>query len=119
MARQTLTKQAPKGPYVALPVTANSLDLAFSAADATNKEEFVTGADSLLIVWNTHATTPYTFTISSVADDKKRTGDIGPYTLQAGEHAQYRLKKTGFMQSNGKIYMEAENAAIKFAVIEL
>lgn len=119
MPRQTLTRQTPVGPYPALPVVANSLDLVWTAADATNKEQFIPDADNLILVWNTHATTAYTFTITSVVDERNRTGDIGPFTLQAGEIAAYRLQKSGFLQSDGYIYMEANNAAVKYAIIKL
>ena len=37
MARQTLNKVSPLGPYPTLPVAANALDLPFTAADVTNK----------------------------------------------------------------------------------
>lgn len=119
MARQTLTKQTPKGPYPTLPVAANSLDLTFTAADATNKEQFVPGNDTLVVVKNEHATLAKTVTFTSKADDKNRTGDVGPYSIGAGEIATFRFKKAGWMQSDGKIYMEAESSDIKYAVIQL
>jgi hypothetical protein len=119
MARQLLTKLVPVGPYPALPVVANSLDLPFTAANATDKEHFIPGNDSLLIVKNDHATLAKTFIITSKANEMNRTGDVGPYSLGAGEHAVFRLKKSGWMQSDGKIRIEAESSDIKFAVIQL
>jgi hypothetical protein len=119
MPRQTLTKITPVGPYPTLPVSANSLDITFTAADTVNKEQFAAGADTLVLVWNTHATTTYTVTITSVADDKGRTGDVTTYSLSAGEIAAFRIRKPGWMQSDGNIYMEASNAAIKYAVLAL
>lgn len=118
MARQTLSKQTPKGPYPALPVSANALDLAFTAADATNKEQFVPGNDTLVIFKN-DGVAAKTITLSSKADEKNRTGDVTTYSLGAGELAMFRFKKSGWMQSDGKIYMEAESSDIKYAVIQL
>lgn len=119
MARQTLTKGTPVGPYPTLPVTADSLDIAFTAADATNKEQFAPSGDDLIIAWNSGAS-PYTITITSVADPvTKRTGDITTYSLAAGDHAAFRIKKQGWMQSDGMVYIEASNAAVKWSVLQL
>lgn len=118
MPRVTVTKTAVQGPYVALPVVADSLDVALLAADVANKNQFAPTGDDILIVQNSGAS-PYTFTISSVADALKRTGDVGPYTIAAGEIAAYRIKIDGWKQSDGNVYIEASNAAVKFAVISL
>ncbi len=118
MARQTLTKQTPKGPYPALPVSANSLDMTFTAADATNKEQFVPGNDTLVVVKN-EGVVARTVTFTSKADEKNRSGDVTAYSLGAGELAMFRFKKAGWMQSDGNIHMEAEHADIKYAVIQL
>jgi hypothetical protein len=117
MTRAVLTKTTLKGPFPTLPVTADSLDVTFTAANAANKEEFLPSGNDIVLAWNTDGATPYTFTISSVADPQLRTGDIGPYTLAAGEIAAFKLKSLGFTQTDGYIYLEASNAAIKFAVI--
>lgn len=119
MARQTLAKQTPVGPYPTLPVAANSLDLTWTAADATNKEQIVAEADILVLVWNTHATNPYTVTFTSAPDARGRSGDVGPYTLQAADIAAFRFRKPGWMQTDLNIYLEANNAAVKYAVLKL
>jgi hypothetical protein len=118
MARQTLIKQTPKGPYPALPIAADALDVAFVAADATNKEQFVPGNDTLVLVKNDGAGAR-TVTFTSAKDDKNRTGDVTAYSIGAGKIAAFRFKKPGWMQSDGRIYMEAEHAEIKYAVIQL
>lgn len=118
MARQTLTKQTPKGPYPTLPVTANALDVAFTAADPTNKEQFVPSNDILVLIKN-DAVAAKTVTFTSVKDERNRTGDVTAYSVGAGEIAMFRFKKAGWMQSDGKIYMEAESSDIKYAVIQL
>jgi len=40
-------------------------------------------------------------------------------SLGAGEIAMFRFKKSGWMQADGKIYMEAESTDISYAVIQL
>src|SRR5690242_19690348 len=76
---------------------ANSLDEIWVAPTA-----FVDGIDFLqtgrevIHVMNTHASSPFTFTVKSISDPLKRTGDIGPYTLQAGEVCCFVLPFSGF-----------------------
>lgn len=120
MARQTLSKLTALGSYPVLPLTANSADLPMTAADATNKEQFVATGKDLIIVHNTGASA-YTVTVTSVLDVRNnRTGDIATYSLGAGEYAAIGpLEKMGWMQSDGKIYIEASNAAVKFGVVAL
>lgn len=118
MARQTVDKQIPLGPYPTLPVGAGTMTLTETAADATNKEQFVPSGDDLVIAHNTGAS-PYPITFTSVADELKRTGDVSSYSLAAGAIAAFRIKKPGWMQPDGKVYIEAGNAAIKWAVLQL
>jgi hypothetical protein len=72
-----------------------------------------------VIVQNTHAATLYTCTITSKADGLGRTGDIGPYDLAATEIAAFLLFRSGWRQDDGMLYFEANNAAVKFAVIPI
>lgn len=119
MARQTLTKKTAPGSYPSLPISANALDLAFAAADATNKEQFAASGNDLVIAFNSGASA-YTVTVTSVKDEKNRTGDISAYSIGAGEYAVLGpFKSAGWKQTDGNIYLEAENAAVKFAVIAL
>lgn len=119
MPRQTLTKTTTKGPYPALPVAANSLDIPFTAADTVNKEQFVPSGNDLVLVWNTDPVDPHTVTFNSAPDEKKRTGDIPTYSIGAGEVAQFRFRKPGWRQSDGMIYMEASDPAIQYTVLQL
>lgn len=119
MPRQTLTPKTALGSYPSLPIAADAADLAFTAADATNKEQFTASGNDLLVAYNSGAS-PRTITITSVADEKGRTGDITTYSLAAGEFAVFGpLKKAGWMQSDGKIYMEASHAEVKWAIVAL
>ena len=123
MARNTLTKVTPVGPYPTLQPAVNSLDLTFTAADVAGdpiKEQFVPSGDDLLLVWNKHATLAKTFTISSAADDRRRTGDITAYSVGVGEIAGFRFKKqVGWRQTDGYVYIEGESADIFFCVVQL
>lgn len=118
MPRVTLPKQVPYGPYPSLPLSANALDLVMTAADTVNKEQFAPSGDDLVIVQNSGAS-PYTITFTSVADEFKRTGDVTAFSLAAGDICAFRFKRPGWMQSDGFIYIEASNAAVKWAVIQL
>lgn len=118
MARQTLTKTTIVGPYPAS-VPADSLDLNLQAADPVNFNQFSPGGDDLLIVQNSHAANPYTFTLTSAPDAFNRSGDITTYSLAAGEIAAFRVKTMGWVQTDGKVYLAGSNAAIKFAVVAL
>lgn len=118
MARTDLTKTTLVGPYPALPVTAELLDAVFAAADVANKNQVAASGDDLILAWNSGAA-PYTITITSVVDDYKRTGDITTYSLAAADIAAFRIKNPGWRQTDGKIYLEASNVAVKFAVMAL
>lgn len=123
MARNTLTKITPVGPYPTLPVAANALDLTFTAADVSGdpiKEQFVPSGKDLLLVWNKHATLARTFTITSKADDRNRTGDIAAFSLGVGEIAAFYFKdQVGWRQNDGFVYIEGESADIFFCVLQV
>jgi len=120
MARQTLTKLTALGTFPALQPAANSADLTMTAADTVNKEQFVASGNDLIIAHNTGAS-PHTITVTSVADGQtKRTGDITAYSLGAGEYAALGpFAKQGWVQADGKIYLEANHAEVKFGVVQL
>lgn len=120
MARATLTKTTPLGSKSSL-YTANAADITFAAANVSDKNQFVASGKDLVLAWNSNPTNPYTVTITSVADPTYgRTGDITTYSLAAGEIACFGpLVLEGWSQTDGKIYLEASNAAIKFAVLTL
>lgn len=118
MARTALTKTTIVGPYP-VSVPADSLDLNLQAADVSNMNQFSPSGDDLLIVQNSHASTAYTFTLTSAPDAFNRSSDITTYSLAAGEIAMFRIKTLGWVQTDGKVYLAASNAAIKFAVVAL
>ena len=119
MPRTDITVQTPKGPYPALPVAANALDITETVADVGNLNQFTFTGKELIIVRNVNAGAQ-TVTLTSAADDKGRTGDITAFSLGAGEMAAFLATQlTGWAQSDGKFYLAGSHADIKFAILRL
>ncbi len=119
MPKTTINRITPVGPYPAT-VPANSLDIAFTAADVANGNQVKITGRELLLVKNSDPANPYTFTLDSVPDGCNREGDITAYSLAAGEYAAFWLGSiTGWRQVDGYLYLNANNAAILFAIIAI
>lgn len=119
MARTTLTRTAPLGPYPSLPPAADSMDLILTAADITNNNQILLDGPILLIAQNTGASVR-TITISSAPDGQKRTGDIAAYSIGAGEYFCMKIDQTsGWVQADGYLYLQANNAEVKIGAIRL
>lgn len=119
MPRTTLNKTTPLGSYPSLPIAANGADVVFTAADTTNQNQFKFEAGDIVLAWNTHATTAYTVTLTSIADGHKRTGNVSAYQLEAGDVAVFGpFEQEGWRQTDGYFYLEANNAAVKFAILK-
>ena len=118
MARQNHTPTAAKGNYPALPIAANALDVAMTAAIAADKEQFTASGKDSIFFHNTGAA-PHTVTFTSVANPKdNRTGDVTADSIGAGEYGHFGpLEREGWVQSGGKIYFEADHAEVKFGVV--
>ena len=106
---------------MALAPTANSLDAIFIAPSvAADGIEFLQTGREVVLIQNSDAASPYTFTLVSVADELNRTGNVGPYTLQAGEIVPILINPKGFKSaSTGKVLITMDNAAIKVAVCRI
>lgn len=115
MARQTLTKTSSPGPNPTAGVA-----VTMTAADTVNKEQFALTGREVLIIHNTGASA-YTYTITSVADPTySRTGHITAQSIAAGAiHTIGPLGLDGWRQTDGYLYLEASNAAVKYGVITL
>ncbi len=123
MARSTITKTTLVGSYPALPLVADSADLNLQAATGSsgsngNQIAFSSAGVLYVIAQNTHASTAYTVTFTSKADGYNRTGDISAYSLAAGDVAVFAFQGAGWKQSDGYLYLEANNVAVKFAAWE-
>lgn len=101
---------------LALAPVASSLTDIFVAPTATaDGVSFkYTGRDRA-IIRNTHASSPFTWTLVSVADSLNRIGDIGPYSLAAGEQSSIDIG-TGFTNANGDVVIKMSDLSVKVAV---
>ncbi len=114
-----MTKTVALGSFPALQPAVDSLDAVFTAADVANKNQFKPTGKELIIAWNSGAS-PYTVTVTSAPDEKGRSGDITAYSLAAADIAVIGpLEIKGWRQTDGYVYWEASNVAVKFAVISL
>lgn len=112
MARTTLTKTTPPGSYAGAGTT-----LTLTAADVTNKNQFVASGNDLVIAYNSGAGAA-TITITSVDDPFGRREDIAAESIAAGAYKLFGpFKRQGWAQSDGYIYLEASSVDVKFAVI--
>lgn len=119
MARTTLTKTTACGSYPTLQPAVNTLDLTLTAADTASKNQFAASGNDLIIAQNTGAGA-HTVTITSVPNQKNRTGDITAYSIGAGEIAVIGpLKNLGWTQTDRNIYLEANHAEVKFGIVTL
>lgn len=118
MARTSLTPKAAVGSYGDYSV-ADSADLAMAAADVANMNQFSASGKDLVVAHNTGGSA-YTLTVTSVADPYGRTKDIATYSLGAGEYAVFGpLALLGWVQTDGKVYLQASNAAVKLGIVAL
>jgi len=120
MARTTLTVQEIESPFDV--PAAGVADFTWTAGDVANGNDFACTGRELILVQNTDGATPYYVTISSVVDEKGRTEDIDEYSLAAGDFARFSVGLTnskGWQQSDGKINIDVENAAVEIAVLRL
>lgn len=119
MARTILTATTACGSYPSLPLTANSADLAMSAADIADLNQVVATGKDLVFAHNTNVGAQ-TITITSAANKRNRTGDITAYSIGAGEYAVFGpFDSAGWMQSTGYLYFQASHAEVKLGVVSL
>jgi hypothetical protein len=102
---------------MALAPTADSLDDIFVAPTAfVDGVTFKFTGRDIVTIRNTHAATPFTWTLKSVADSLNRVGDVGPYTLAAGDAATILINSNGFTDVNGNVTIVMSDLAVKVAV---
>lgn len=113
MARVTHTAVASTGQYPTAPYT-----LTATAADATNFEEVAHTGQEVIIFRNSGASTR-NITVTSVADNHNRTGNV-TFTLAAGAiKAIGPLGIDGWRQTDGKLYFQADHAEVLISVIRV
>ena len=119
MPRTNIATQVPVGPFPAgATVSAGALKVNFAAADAVNHNKSPFTGRDILLVQNTD-TNPHTITITSAPDEHGRSEDIAAYSVPAGEtHAfNFRGGGSGWKQTDGFLYYQADDVTVKFAVI--
>jgi len=113
MARTDLTKTQSPGGY-----SGTGIKLTFAAADTSNKNKFTARGCDIVVAKNTDSSA-HTVTITSVDDKYGRQEDITEYSVPAGEtHIFGPFPMHGWMQSDGSIYLEADNTNIEFGIIQ-
>lgn len=119
MPRTALTPIYVVGPYPAGgTVAALALDLAFTAADVANGNQWASAGDEILLVWNTDVSQHH-FTLTSAPDARGRSDDITNYAVAAGVISAFKVSAMdGWRQSDGNVYVSGDNAAVKFAVLK-
>lgn len=114
MATTNLTKTTSPGFW-----SQTGTALTMATADTSNNNHIVAAGDCILVAHNTGGQA-YTVTITSVADPVTgRTGNVNAQSLAAGEIRIFRLTNNGWANSSGQIVVSANNAAVKFGVIQL
>lgn len=120
MARVTINPPTLVGPYPTLQPTANSLDVAVVAADATNFNQTPwTGRE--ILYWRNTGAGARTVTISARLDAQNRDGPITAYSSDAGEIGHFSFigpnSADGWKQADGMIYFQASHAEVVFWVV--
>lgn len=117
MARTALTITTSQGSYGGY--AAGAADMTMAAADLGNKNLFTASGRDLVVAHNTGGSAR-TITITSTDDRYGRPEDIAAYSLGAGEYAIFGpFKKHGWIQTDGTIYLEANNAEVKFGIVKI
>ena len=121
MPRAPVTPLTLLGSYPVLPLTAGSATFAPTAADAVNLNLAAFGsASKLLVIAYNSDVGAQTVTITSVADQFQRVGDITAYSIAAGQFGIFGpFLQQGWKQSDGNLYFAASSANVKFFVIQM
>jgi hypothetical protein len=120
MGRVNLAAQIPVGPYPGT-VTAGELAVTFTAADPSNLNEFSLSGHELLLAWNTDGSSTHTVTLHSTPDNLGRTSDITDYSIPPDTLAAFSFLAgtEGWIETDGKLYVDASDSAIEFAVLRV
>lgn len=114
-----LTVQDIKSPFVSY--SAGDLHFTMAAADVAGNT-FVCSGREIVIISNPAGGSTYTVTVTSVADEKGRTGNVTSYSMAAGAYVVLPMGLTnsqGWQSSARVITITANNAAVLIAVLRL
>ena len=94
--------------------------LTWTAGDATNNNAFISTGEEIVLARNVSTTAAHTITILSVPDPYGRPEDITNFSLAVGTVAVLGpFPSVGWMQSDGRIYLNPSNAAIEFIILRI
>lgn len=114
MPRTTLTPINTPDSYATAGVA-----LTWTGADVANGNQFQATGREILLARNTD-TLSHNVSVTSVADPYGRTGNITNDAIAAGAFRVYQqFPITGWMQSDGYVYLNGDHATIQFAVLRL
>ncbi len=99
-----------------VPVAGSQTDIFVAPTAFVDGISFKYTGREIVYVRNTHASSAFTFTLKSVADALNRIGDIGPYSLAAGEQATILINGSGFTNANGDVTIVMTDNTVKVAV---
>ena len=95
-----------------------SVELAFTAHDIVNENDFLTTGREVLLIKSTDAGSQ-DCVITSAPDSYGRTQDL-TVSVDAGEtEAVWFSTRDGWMQADGAIYLDCTVATLAYAVIRL
>lgn len=114
MAREILVPQTLWQNYT--PVQAGDLALVF-ASDPINGDQFAILGTEILLVQNTDVVA-HTFTVNTTPDRIGRVADLQNYSVPAGKVVTLQFSiLDGWVQTDGNVYLVANDATIKFCVV--
>lgn len=102
----------------ATPNPSAGVALTLTAGDVANGNAIPWTGKEIIVIQNSHASTTYTFTVTSAPDASGRLGDITSENIVAGAVKTIGpLADIGWRQTDGQIYISVNNAAVKIGVI--
>ena len=114
MARTALTKTTAPGGYASAGAA-----VTMTAADTSNYNSATAEGNDLIIAQNTGAGA-HAVTITSAVDAFGRLGTISSESIAAGAIRIYGpFPMSGWVQTDGKLYFQADHAEVKFGIIKL
>lgn len=114
MARTPLTPVEVNGPYDATLST-----VTWTAADVANKNQFTLTGRELILIHNADGVSAHNIVLTSIADPYGRTGNVSASVAANGYRAFWIGALTGWLQSDGKFYLEADSTQIEFAILKI
>ncbi len=113
MARTAFTVQPIAGAY---PADLLLTTITWTLADVVNQNSFVLTGREIILVRNDDVATKIV-TLTSIADPQNRVGNVTKSVLANGYAAFSAAELTGWIQSDGLFYLEADDADVFFAIL--